>query len=271
MRAAAREGHATATDLADYLVKKGLPFRDAHEAVARAVRAAEARGLRPRRRCRSPMLQRFSPLDRRRRVHGADARRLAREPRPRRRHRAGAGARGRRAGAQAPAEGAMNDAAPPQQIGKYQVMRKLGRGRDQRGLPVPRPVRQPRRRDQGGVPGARSTTPERGKLYRKLFVTEASLAGKLQHPHIVQIYDAVVDDRHALHRDGIRRRRHARAATATPEHLLPVDKVVEIIFKCTRALEFAHKHGRHPPRHQAGQHPAAPARPTSRSPTSARR
>jgi argininosuccinate lyase len=44
MRAAAREGFATATDLADYLVKKGLPFRDAHEAVARAVRHAEAKG-----------------------------------------------------------------------------------------------------------------------------------------------------------------------------------------------------------------------------------
>ncbi len=44
MRAAARQGFATATDLADYLVRKGLPFRDAHEAVARAVRAAELRG-----------------------------------------------------------------------------------------------------------------------------------------------------------------------------------------------------------------------------------
>ena len=43
MRDAAREGHATATDLADYLVRKGVAFRDAHEAVARAVRAAEAR------------------------------------------------------------------------------------------------------------------------------------------------------------------------------------------------------------------------------------
>jgi argininosuccinate lyase len=39
MRAAALQGYATATDLADYLVKKGLPFRDAHEAVALAVRA----------------------------------------------------------------------------------------------------------------------------------------------------------------------------------------------------------------------------------------
>jgi argininosuccinate lyase len=44
MRAAAAEGHATATDLADYLVKKGLAFREAHEAVARAVRHAETGG-----------------------------------------------------------------------------------------------------------------------------------------------------------------------------------------------------------------------------------
>ncbi|HEU0219544.1 MAG TPA: argininosuccinate lyase [Gallionella sp.] len=44
MRNAALQGYATATDLADYLVKKGLPFRDAHEAVALAVRSAEQRG-----------------------------------------------------------------------------------------------------------------------------------------------------------------------------------------------------------------------------------
>jgi argininosuccinate lyase len=44
MRAAAGEGFATATDLADYLARKGMPFRDAHEAVARAVRQAESRG-----------------------------------------------------------------------------------------------------------------------------------------------------------------------------------------------------------------------------------
>lgn len=44
MRRAALQGYATATDLADYLVKKGLPFRDAHEAVALAVRHAEGKG-----------------------------------------------------------------------------------------------------------------------------------------------------------------------------------------------------------------------------------
>jgi argininosuccinate lyase len=40
MHEAARRGYSTATDLADYLVRKGIPFRDAHEAVGRAVRLA---------------------------------------------------------------------------------------------------------------------------------------------------------------------------------------------------------------------------------------
>jgi argininosuccinate lyase len=60
MREAAREGFATATDLADHLVRRGVPFRDAHEAVARAVRAAEDAGLAL---AGLPLrtLQRFSP------------------------------------------------------------------------------------------------------------------------------------------------------------------------------------------------------------------
>ncbi len=61
MRDAARDGFATATDLADYLVKKGLPFRDAHEAVALAVRHAEGLG-RDLADLRIDDLRRFSPL-----------------------------------------------------------------------------------------------------------------------------------------------------------------------------------------------------------------
>jgi argininosuccinate lyase len=45
MERAALRGYATATDLADYLVKKGLPFRDAHEVVAHAVKSAIQRGV----------------------------------------------------------------------------------------------------------------------------------------------------------------------------------------------------------------------------------
>ena len=45
MRAAVMQGFATATDLADYLVKKGMPFRDSHEVVALAVRHADGAGV----------------------------------------------------------------------------------------------------------------------------------------------------------------------------------------------------------------------------------
>ena len=45
MEDAAKKGYATATDLADYLVKKGLPFRDAHETVAHAVKLAAQKGV----------------------------------------------------------------------------------------------------------------------------------------------------------------------------------------------------------------------------------
>jgi argininosuccinate lyase len=61
MRAAAATGFATATDLADYLVRKGVAFRDAHEAVAKAVRHAEGAHVDL---AQLPLdaLQRFSPL-----------------------------------------------------------------------------------------------------------------------------------------------------------------------------------------------------------------
>ena len=61
MRQAAAEGFSTATDLADYLVKKGLAFRDAHEAVAHAVRTAADAGL-DLSELELDALRRFSPL-----------------------------------------------------------------------------------------------------------------------------------------------------------------------------------------------------------------
>ena len=60
MRSAAMKGYATATDLADYLTKKGLPFRDAHEAVAQAVRFAEKKNC-DLSELTLPELRKFSP------------------------------------------------------------------------------------------------------------------------------------------------------------------------------------------------------------------
>ncbi len=61
MKAALTQGFATATDLADYLTKKGLPFRDAHEAVGLAVKAAEFKGV-DLPQLTLEELQQFSPL-----------------------------------------------------------------------------------------------------------------------------------------------------------------------------------------------------------------
>ena len=135
----------------------------------------------------------------------------------------------------------MNAPEQPQQIGKYPVVRHLGSGATSEVYLCHDPFT---KRDVAVklVSTALFNDPERGKLYRKLFVTEASLAGKLQHPHICQIYDAVADD--SLHYivmeyvDGGTLEKFCQ-----PDHLLPLDKAVEIVFKCTRALEFAHKMG----------------------------
>jgi argininosuccinate lyase len=61
MYKAAMRGYATATDLADYLTKKGLPFREAHETVAQAVRFAD-NSERDLGALTLPELQQFSPL-----------------------------------------------------------------------------------------------------------------------------------------------------------------------------------------------------------------
>ena len=97
MRRAAAEGYSTATDLADYLVRKGLPFREAHEAVARAVQGGGAAwrrtgGPAARRAARS-----FRPVDRGRRAAGADARRFGGCAQPSWRDGAGPGAAAGRA------------------------------------------------------------------------------------------------------------------------------------------------------------------------------
>ena len=107
---------------------------------------------------------------------------------------------------------------------------------------MPRPVQPARRRGQGAFPGGAARPDARGKVFRKLFLTEASLAGKLEHPHICQIYDAAASARTGLHRDGVRRRRHA-GALLRPESLLPVERIVEIAFKAHARARFAHKLG----------------------------
>ena len=127
------------------------------------------------------------------------------------------------------------------QIGKYPVVRKLGEGATSEVYLCSDPFNLRDVAIKVAFPEALHD-PARGRVYRKLFLTEAKLAGKLQHPHICQIYDAVAEE--TLHYlvmeyvDG-----GTLETYCSPQTLLPVERTVEIIFKCTRALEFAHKLG----------------------------
>lgn len=84
---------------------------------------------------------------------------------------------------------------------------------------------------------------ERSKAYRKLLLSEASLAGKLSHPHIVKIYAAVMDDpvmnymvMEYVEGDSLEK-------LAEVDHLLSLSSIAEIIYKCSKALEYAQYQG----------------------------
>ena len=127
------------------------------------------------------------------------------------------------------------------QVANYPVVRKLGEGATSEVFLCNDPFRGREVAVKRIFPEA-LRDPVRGRLFRKLFFTEASLAGKLQHPHICQIYDAVADEGQQYivmeYVDGGTLERHGDA-----QDLLPLDRVVEIVFKCTRALEYAHRRG----------------------------
>src|SRR5262245_5406535 len=127
------------------------------------------------------------------------------------------------------------------QIGKYPVVRKLGEGATSEVWLCNDPFNLRDVAIKVAFPES-LRDPARGRVYRKLFLTEAKLAGKLQHPHICQIYDAVAEENlHYLvmeYVDGGTLEKYC-----SPDTLLTVERIVEIVFKCTRALEFAHKLG----------------------------
>ena len=85
--------------------------------------------------------------------------------------------------------------------------------------------------------------PESGERYRKMFFNEAHTAGMLTHPNIISIFDAGVDQETCYIvmeyiTDGETLKKYC-----TPEVLLPIEKVVEIVFKCAKALDYAHRQG----------------------------
>lgn len=126
-------------------------------------------------------------------------------------------------------------------IGKYQVVRKIGSGATSAVYLGLDPFTQRQVAIKLIYPEALKDK-AKGKLYRKLFLIEASLAGKLRHPHIVEIIDAVVEEEQSYivmeYVPGSTLERFCEV-----DNLLPLSDVIEIVYKCCKALDYAQRHG----------------------------
>lgn len=128
-----------------------------------------------------------------------------------------------------------------QHIGKYEVVRELGRGATSEVYLATDPF-------TGGQVAIKLVKKdalgdhEYGKRFQKLFMTEASLVGKLRHPHVVGIYDAVAAEEGSYivmeYVDGTTLEEYCRV-----ENLMPIPRVIELAFKCSKALDYAHRLG----------------------------
>jgi serine/threonine protein kinase len=130
----------------------------------------------------------------------------------------------------------------PEKIGKYVIINKIGKGSTGTVYLSHDPYY---RRDVAikVYNGEEDQDPERARVARKMFFNEAHMVGMLQHPNIMPIYDAGDEDGSYYvvteHIQGAR----TLAAYCRPDNLLRVDDVIEIIYKCAKALHYAHGRG----------------------------
>jgi len=129
----------------------------------------------------------------------------------------------------------------PERIGKYYVVHEVGRGSTGAVYLSHDPFYG---RDVAiKLYHATGADDAEGRNARRMFLGEAHMIGKLQHPNIVPIYDAGEEDgrRYVVteHIHGAR----TLSAYCRPGSLLPVDQVVQIVYKCAKALHYAHSRG----------------------------
>jgi serine/threonine protein kinase len=126
-------------------------------------------------------------------------------------------------------------------IGKYQIISELGRG----GTSTVYLALDPFNNQQVAIKlfdfgGLHGTAVPRAQ--RKLVLTEASLVGKLNHPHIVKVFDATLeDDLNYMVMEYVQGETLAYYTEAA--RMLAFDTIAEIIYKCCKALEYAERQG----------------------------
>ncbi len=130
----------------------------------------------------------------------------------------------------------------PERIGKYVIINEVGQGSTGRVFLSHDPYYG---RDVAiKVYNLESEDDEqKASVSRKMFFNEAQMVGRLQHPNIVPIYDAGEEDgKYYVVTEHIHGAR-TLAAYTKPDNLLRIDDVVEIVYKCAKALYYAHNRG----------------------------
>ena len=130
----------------------------------------------------------------------------------------------------------------PDKIGKYVIINKIGKG----STGVVYLSHDPYYRRDVAIKVyniEEDQDADRARVSRKMFFNEAHMVVMLQHPNIMPIYDAGEEDgKYYVVTEHIQGAR-TLAAYCRPDNLLRVDDVVEIIYKCAKALHYAHGRG----------------------------
>ncbi|HLG53107.1 MAG TPA: serine/threonine-protein kinase, partial [Steroidobacteraceae bacterium] len=135
-----------------------------------------------------------------------------------------------------------SEPALAERIGKYDVIREVGRGSTgtvylSHDSYYGRDVAIKAYRAGG------DDDPARARVARKMFLSEAHMVGMLQHPNIMPIYDAGEEGGFCYVVTEFIHGARTLAAYTRPDNLLPVDDVLAIMFKCAKALHYAHSRG----------------------------
>ncbi len=129
----------------------------------------------------------------------------------------------------------------PERIGKYTIVKEVGRGST--GVVYLSHDPYYRRDVAIKVYNIETTDEDRARVTRKMFLSEAHMVGMLQHPNILPIFDAGEEKgRYYVVTEHVHGAR-TLAAYCKPDNLLPIDDVVEIIYKCAKALHYSHRRG----------------------------
>ncbi len=130
----------------------------------------------------------------------------------------------------------------PEKLGKYQISELIGRGSMGEVYRGYDPFADKNVAVKVAISDALKDK-ESGERYRKMFFNEAHTAGTLKHPNIVEILDADVYEDHCFIVMELIEGGDTLKTYCTADNLLPYETVVEIIFKCAKALDYAHRSG----------------------------